>query len=140
MDSREGKTPVTGDHQARALLNVADAATLRGQRDHAILATLLYKGLHRAELCALRVTDIQERRGVKHLQVRGKGSKICYVPLHPGAAGAIAAYLEAAGHGDDANRALSVQPPPTQMTALRQSLLMAFTRCSPATPSRCRST
>jgi integrase/recombinase XerD len=57
-------------------------------------------------LCALRVTDIQERRGVKHLQVRGKGNKIRYVPLHPGAAGAIAAYLEAAGHGNDANSAL----------------------------------
>jgi site-specific recombinase XerD len=106
MDSREGKTPAIGDHQARALLNIPDASTLRGQRDRAILATLLYHGLRRAELCALRVADIQERRGVKHLQVRGKGSKIRYVPLHPGAAGAIATYLEAAGHGDDASSAL----------------------------------
>lgn len=106
MDSGEGKTPAIGDHQARALLNVADASTLRGQRDRAILASLLYRGLRRAELCALRVADIQERRGVKHLQVRGKGSKIRYVPLHPGAAGAIVAYLEAAGHGDEANGAL----------------------------------
>lgn len=106
MESAEGKTPAIGDHQARALLNVADASTLRGQRDRAILATLLYHGLRRAELCALRVADIQERRGVKHLQVRGKGSKIRYVPLHPGAAGAIAAYLEAAGHSNDANSAL----------------------------------
>lgn len=106
IDSREGKTPAIGDHQARALLHVADASTLRGQRDRAILATLLYHGLRRAELCALRVGDIQERRGVKYLQVRGKGSKIRYVPLHPGAAGAITAYLEAAGHGDDTSSAL----------------------------------
>ena len=106
MESGEGKTPAIGDHQARALLNVADASTLRGRRDRAILATLLYHGLRRAELCALRVADIQERRGVKHLQVRGKGSKIRYVPLHPGAADAIAVYLEIAGHSDDATGAL----------------------------------
>lgn len=106
MVSAEGKTPAIGDHQARALLQVADATTLRGLRDRAILATLLYHGLRRAELCALCVADIQERRGVKHLQVYGKGSKIRYVPLHPGAADAIAAYLEAAGHGKDRDGAL----------------------------------
>jgi len=106
IESSEGKTPAIGDHQARALLDVADASTLRGKRDRAILATLLYHGLRRAELCGLRVGDIQERRGVKHLQVHGKGSKIRYVPLHPGAAGAIAAYLEFTGHGDDLNSAL----------------------------------
>lgn len=43
--------------------------------------TLLYHGLRRAELCALRVADTHERRGVKHLYVRGKGSKIRYMPL-----------------------------------------------------------
>ncbi|WP_312184033.1 tyrosine-type recombinase/integrase [Massilia timonae] len=43
---------------------------------------------------------------MKHLQVRGKGSKIRYVPLHPAAAGAIAEYLEAAGHSSNANGAL----------------------------------
>jgi len=106
MASAEGKTPAIGDHQARALLQVADPATLRGLRDRALLATLLYHGLRRAELCTLRVADIQERRGVKHLQVHGKGSKIRYVPLHPGAADAIATYLEAAGHSDDKAGAL----------------------------------
>jgi integrase/recombinase XerD len=106
MASSEGKTPAIGDHQARALLEVADRTTLRGMRDRAILTTLLYHGLRRAELCALRVTDIQERRGVMHLQVHGKGSKIRYVPLHPGAADAIAAYLEAADHGEDKAGAL----------------------------------
>jgi integrase len=73
-------------------------------RDRAILATLLYHGLRRAELCALRLVDLQDRRGVRHLQMHGKGSKIRYVPLHPADAGAIAAYLEAAGHGDERRR------------------------------------
>ncbi len=62
---------------------------------------MLYHGLRRAELSALRLVDLQDRRGVRHLQVHGKGSKIRYVPLHPAAAGAIATYHEAAGHGQD---------------------------------------
>jgi integrase/recombinase XerD len=100
-ESTEGKTPAIADHQARALLVAPDASTLRGMRDRAILATLLYHGLRRAELCALHLVDLQERRGVRSLRVHGKGGKIRYVPLHPAAAGAIALYLEAAGHGAD---------------------------------------
>lgn len=99
--SQEGSTPAIGDHQARALLAAPDGSTLMGLRDRALLATLLYHGLRRAELCALHLVDLQERRGVRHLRVLGKGSKIRYVPLHPAAAGDIAAYLEAAGHGGD---------------------------------------
>jgi len=101
IDSQEGKTPAIGDAQARALLAAPDPSTPHGLRDRAMLATLLYHGLRRAEMCALRLGDLQERRGVRHLQVHGKGSKIRYVPLHPAAAGAITAYLDAVGHGDD---------------------------------------
>ena len=101
VSSQEGSTPAIGDHQARALLAAPDGSTIKGLRDRAMLATLLYHGLRRAELCALHLADLNERRGVRHLRVLGKGSKIRYVPLHPAAAGAIAAYLEAAGHSDD---------------------------------------
>lgn len=98
-DSAEGKTPAISDHQARALLAAPDASTLPGLRVRAMLAALLYHGLRRAELCALRLVDLQDRRGVRHLQVHGKGNKIRFIPLHPAAAGAIAAYLDAASHG-----------------------------------------
>lgn len=100
-DNLEGKTPAIGDLQARTLLAAPNASTLQGLRDRAMLATLLYHGLRRAELCALRLIDLQDRRGVRHLQVHGKGNKIRYVPLHPAAASTITAYLEAAGHGAD---------------------------------------
>ncbi len=99
--SQEGTTPAICDHQARALLKIPKDSTVKGLRDRAMLATLLYHGLRRAELCALRLVDLQERRSVRHLRVLGKGSKIRFVPLHPAAAGAIASYLEAVGHGDD---------------------------------------
>lgn len=101
VDSYDGKTPALGDHQARKLLAAPDAVDLKGKRDRAILATLLYHALRRDELCRLKVRDArQERRGVPHLKVSGKGGKTRYLPLHPAAAGLIAEYLEAAGHAD----------------------------------------
>ena len=58
VDSHEGTTPAIGDHQARALLAAPDASTPQGLRDRAILAILLYHGLRRAELRALRLVDL----------------------------------------------------------------------------------
>jgi site-specific recombinase XerD len=99
-ETTEGKTPALGDHQARKLLDAPTGDTLKAKRDRAILATLLYHALRRDELCKLTVKDYrQERRGVPHLKVSGKGGKTRYVPLHPAASGLIAEYLEASGHG-----------------------------------------
>ncbi|MEO8631623.1 MAG: tyrosine-type recombinase/integrase [Betaproteobacteria bacterium] len=105
-ETSEGKTPALGDHQARALLEAPDASTLKGKRDRAILSTLLYHALRREELCKLKVKDIHERRGVKHLRVHGKGRKLRYVPIHAGTLEAITDYLEAAGRAGDGERAL----------------------------------
>ena len=63
---------------------------------------LLYHGLQRAELCALKVGDQEDRRGIKHLRVHGKGSKIRFVPAHPAALARIEEYLHAAGHRENA--------------------------------------
>jgi integrase/recombinase XerD len=100
VESGEGKTPAIGDHQARQLLEVPNGDSLKGKRDRAILATLLYHALRRDELCRLKVKDFkQERRGVPHLNISGKGGKTRYVPLHPAASGLIHDYLADAGHG-----------------------------------------
>lgn len=102
VESYEGKTPALGDHQARKLLDAPAGDTLKGKRDRAMLATLLYHALRREELCRLKVKDAKhERRGVPHLKVTGKGGKTRYVPLHPAAAGLIGDYLAAAGHATD---------------------------------------
>lgn len=71
INSHEGKTPALGDHQAKALLEAPDATTLKGLRDRAILAVLLY---------------------------HGKGGKLRYVPLHPVEAKRTHAYLDDSGH------------------------------------------
>ena len=100
VESYEGKTPAIGDHQARGLLDAPDTSSLKGKRDRAILATLLYHALRRDELCRLKVKDFkQERRGVPHIKISGKRGKTRYVPLHPAASGLIHDYLDAAGHG-----------------------------------------
>ena len=105
-NSNEGKTPALGDRQARALLDSPDADSLKGKRDRAMLAVFLYQGLRREELILLKVRDIQQRRGVLHLRVHGKGSKIRHLPLHPASAERLHAYLEMAGHGKEADAPL----------------------------------
>ena len=83
--ANEGKTSAISDDQALRLLKAPDEHTLKGRRDRAILRVLLFHGLRRQELCDLRVGDVQERRGIPHLQVRGKGDKIRYLSIEPGA-------------------------------------------------------
>src|ERR1700738_2591679 len=70
-NNNEGSTPALGDAQARRLLEAPPRDTLKGVRDLAILATLLYHGIRREELCQLRVKDLHSREGVMHFRVTG---------------------------------------------------------------------
>jgi integrase/recombinase XerD len=100
-NANEGKTPAIADIQARALLTAPPEHTLKGKRDRAILATLLFHGIRREELCTLKVQDYQRRDGLMYLCIDGKGGKLRYLPVAIDAQRPIAAYLEAAGHADD---------------------------------------
>jgi integrase/recombinase XerD len=100
-DANEGKTPSIGDGQARALLDAPPEGTIKGKRDRAILSTFLYHAPRCDELCRLDVIDIQQRRGVTHLRIHGKGGKIRFLPAHAGTLERINDYLDAAGHGQD---------------------------------------
>lgn len=106
-ETDEGKTPALSDHQARKLLVAPAEKSLKGIRDRAILATLLYHALRREELCKLTVRDfMHERGGVRHLRVSGKGEKTRYVPLHGIARDLVEAYLQKSGHGANEKGAL----------------------------------
>jgi site-specific recombinase XerD len=98
-NNNEGSTPALGDAQVRRLLEAPAPDTLKGVRDRAILATLLYHGIRREELCLLRLRDIQTRQGVPHFRIKGKRDKIRFVPVHPMALRLIGEYLEAGKHG-----------------------------------------
>jgi integrase/recombinase XerD len=104
--ANEGKTPALSDLQARDLLNAPPTTTIKGKRDRAILAVLLYHALRRDELCGIRIRDYTLRRGVQTLTVHGKGSKIRYIPVHPRAAALIEDYLEILQHRKDLDGAL----------------------------------
>jgi integrase len=92
LETHEGKTPGLSDKQVSALLEAPDPETLKGKHDRAILAVLLYHGLRREEAARLQRDDVQERRGIEHLRVHGKGGKLRYLPLQPVAAERITAY------------------------------------------------
>jgi integrase/recombinase XerD len=100
-NGNEGTTPALGDRQARKLLEAPPSDTLKGIRDRAILATLLYHGIRREELCGLRVKDLHSRQGVMHFRIKGKRAKIRFVPVNAAAQRTIEAYLAMAGHRAD---------------------------------------
>ncbi len=105
-NGNEGSTPALGDKQVRKLLDAPPADTLKGVRDRAILASLLYHGIRREELCTLRVKDIHSRQGVVHFRIEGKRSKIRFIPVNAGAQRMIEDYLALAGHRSDVDSAL----------------------------------
>src|SRR5256885_1028356 len=99
-NNNERSTPALGDAQARRLLEAPAPDTLKGVRDRAILATLLYDCTWREELCLLRLRDPQSRQGVMHFRIKGKRGKMRFVPVHAMALRLIGEYLEAlAKHG-----------------------------------------
>ncbi len=105
-NNNEGKTPALSNDQARLLLEAPPEDTVKGQRDRAILAALLYHGLRRQELCNLSVKDYQRRSGVMMFHVHGKRKKERFVPVEPKTQRLIAEYLETAGHSADLEGAL----------------------------------
>lgn len=106
LGSNEGKSPALGDEQAKAILEAPAADTLKGLRDRAILSALLFHGLRRAELCSLRLSDIQSRRGVMYFRVLGKGGKIRFTPIHAHTSQRISEYLERSDLAEPADIAL----------------------------------
>ena len=104
--ANEGKSPALSDERAKALLNAPPADSVKGLRDRAILSTLLFHGLRRAELCSLTVGDLHERSGVLHFRVEGKGGKLRYIPVHPHTIQRVREYLAHMAHGGNAKAPL----------------------------------
>ena len=106
VETNEGKTPALGDAQTRYLLKLPVGNGLQQLRDRALLSILFHHGLRREEVCSLTVSSLQQRRGMPHLRVHGKGGKIRHIPLHPGSQELLLDYLEASGHAQDKEGAL----------------------------------
>ena len=102
ISREEGSTAAFSKAQARKLLDAPSTDTVPGLRDRAILAVGLQVGFRRAEIAALRVGDLHQNRGFDALRVVRKGGRREALAIHPQAAQRIRAYLERAGHGDQA--------------------------------------
>ncbi len=81
---------VDGDF-VEALLNGCDRHKAVGRRDYAMLLLLVRLGLRAGEVAAIRLDDMDWRRG--EVRVRGKGRRIDRLPLQSDVGDALVAYL-----------------------------------------------
>jgi integrase/recombinase XerC len=98
----------------RRLVALPGTDTLRGLRDTALLRLLGENALRRAEVCSCTVSSFSAADCRLLILGKGRGTQREPVTLSPRCAAAIAAYLEAAGHGADPDGALfrNVDPRP----------------------------
>lgn len=97
----EGSTLAFSKSQARKMLDAPAADTIEGLRDRALLSVGLQVGLRRAEIAALKVSDLHQNRGFDSLRVIRKGGRKEALAINPQAAQRIRAYLDLAGHAAD---------------------------------------
>ena len=90
---RTGKTPVLQPAEARQLLDTIDTSTLRGLRDRALLAVMVYSFARVSAVVGMRVEDYYQQGKRWWLRLQKKGGKHHAVPVHHKAE----AYLDAAG-------------------------------------------
>jgi len=94
------------DHHTLARLlalpkEIYGAENLRALRDTALLRLLCENALRRAEVCGLDAGDFNLEDRTVMIRGKGRGSEKEPVTLSGGTASAIAAYLQAAGHGGE---------------------------------------
>ena len=94
---RTGKTPVLQPADARQLLDSIDTATLRGLRDRALLAVMVYSFARVSAVVNMRVEDYYQQGKRWWLRLQEKGGKHHAVPVHHKAEAYLDAYLAAAG-------------------------------------------
>jgi site-specific recombinase XerD len=83
------------------ILDLPSENTLSGLRDRAILSIGLQVGLRRAEIAALKVSDLHQNRGFDSLKVVRKGGRKEALAINPQTAKRIQAYLECSNHRED---------------------------------------
>jgi integrase/recombinase XerD len=95
MPRREHKLPKHTLHvdEVEKVLAAIDTKNPMAVRDRAIIETLYSTGVRAAELCSLRVFDVDEERGVLNVR-QGKGKKDRVVPIGARAMAWVRKYLD----------------------------------------------
>jgi integrase/recombinase XerD len=108
--SRDRRTPGLSREEARLLLDAPPSDTLRGMRDRAILAVLLYTGGRRSAICAIKVGDLLQELGNHFVVLHEKSDRRIRVPLHPQVLERIQAWMSAAAIPADDHNAYLFRP------------------------------
>lgn len=74
------------------VIRCCNLSTAHGRRDHAVLMLLARLGLRAGDIVAMKLSDLDWRRGT--LRVRGKGQRETLLPLPQDAGDALLRYLE----------------------------------------------
>ena len=108
--SRDGRTPGLSRTEARKLLDAPPLNTVRGLRDRALLAVLLYTGGRRSAICNIKVGHLLHEMGVHYVLLHEKGDRRIRAPLHPQASERIQAWMAAAAIAMDDKEAYLFRP------------------------------
>jgi integrase/recombinase XerD len=100
-NNNEGSAPAMGEDQAGILLGAPPPDTLKGKRDRAILATLLYHGIRRGNSASCEYATSRLAKASSTSASRARARRIRYIPAHPGAIRLIEKYLAMAKHGGE---------------------------------------
>jgi integrase/recombinase XerD len=98
---KRGKTPVLTADEARLLLDSIDITTLIGLRDRALIGVMVYSFNRIEAALNMKVADFYVEGRKAWFRLHEKGGKRHEVPAHHNAADYIAAYIAAAGIGDE---------------------------------------
>ncbi len=103
---KKKETEFLTEEEADVVLRVPDRRTLQGERDYAILLTLLTTGLRKGEICCLKIGDLTTYRNQAVIDVISKGQKFRRIPLNNATLLALKDYQKATGNGTDPDHAL----------------------------------
>jgi integrase/recombinase XerC len=98
---REGKTPVLGPAEARALLDSIDATTAVGLRDRAFIGLMVYSFARVSAALGMKVEDVYNERRRFWVRLREKGGKRHEMPCHHNLERYLTEYIEGTGLASD---------------------------------------
>ena len=98
---KTGKTPVLDAAEWRRLVDAIPLDTVRDLRDRALIATLTYSFARVGAALSMNVEDLQSRGSSWIIRLQKKGGKQHAMPCHHALAGALHAYIVAAGISDE---------------------------------------
>jgi integrase len=94
---QKGKTPVLSAGEARELIDSIEVDTLKGLRDRALIATMVYTFARVGAVTGMRVEDYFRQGKRWWFRLREKGGRLHDVPAHHKAEAHVDAWIEAAG-------------------------------------------